>query len=139
VKSFVSETSQICIMPSDRQRLPSHSTTVLVLLSATATRRLLPSPHLCYRFPTSLSSFAASCSATLLSFVHSLRSCLGLPLSRSHRLPALAASIYHPRHVRTVLIGRDFYGVLGRKHRKIGPGLCGYGTYTRRILSSRPR
>jgi hypothetical protein len=45
----------------DRQRLPSHSTTDLVLRSATATRRLLP-----LRFPTSLSSFAASEYATPL-------------------------------------------------------------------------
>lgn len=29
--------------------------------------------------------------------------------------------------------------MLGREHRKIGPVLGGYGTYTRRILSTRPR
>jgi hypothetical protein len=51
--------------------------------------------------------------------------------------PCSAGRIVH--HPRCIAIAVETTVCLSRKHRKIGPGLCGYGTYARRILTSRPR
>jgi hypothetical protein len=63
-------------------------------------------------------------------------------ITRAATSPCSAGRIvYHSYHVKTsVSTAVEKPTVcLSRKHRKIGPGLYGYGTYTRRILSSRPQ
>lgn len=63
------------------------------------------------------------------------------PLSRSARSCA-GRLVFTSPSSRSILItttAEGNYGVLGWKHRKIEPGLYGYGTYTTRILSSRRR
>ena len=101
------------------------------------TQSCSPSPHL--PIVSQLHLFVCCFHLFTVTFTFSLRlltkSCLIPSSLRQRRHSALVA----PIHCLHISHQRWNYGVLGWKHRKIGPGICGYGTYARRILSTRRR
>lgn len=150
-RDFLLRETEICLMPSDRQRLPFPFDEP-TFFSSSATLRLTP-PYLLrtvclFHLPTSLSNLLLL--ACLLSDRHAISSftaapTCGTPLSRPQH-PSAGRTIFHlphhalPRSLR-LRLRREFTVCLAGSIVRSDQDFPNHGTYTPRILilSSRPR